>query len=158
MSILFLLLVTHWNKLTCALKCTMNWDFTDNCWQRKLWAKINYLPIHEGQTHCQHRYKSMTVTWFILCLPVSLFPCDSCSKALLEEVRVKGDFINGDHVIFVKLEILLDQSHCTYFFYCFFLYNSTEIYVIIIQKKKIFFQDCSSSRYIPICWMCKLDL
>lgn len=54
----------------------------------------------------------MTVTWFILYLPVSQSPCDSCSKSLLEEVRVKGDCINRDHVIFAELitsETLLDH-------------------------------------------------
>lgn len=71
----------------------------------------------------------MTVTWFIFYLPVSQSPCDSCSKVLLEEVRVKGDYINGDHVPFAKLEILeilLDQrkyfTQSVLFFFFFYSY------------------------------------
>lgn len=70
---------------------------------------------------------------------------EAAQKLYLEEVRVKGDYINGDHVIFAELEIseiVLDRrKYCTQNGFFFFpllvfcvLHLATEINAIATTK------------------------
>lgn len=122
------------------------------------------MPIYEGQKHCQRCYKGMTKTWFILYLPISQFPRDKRLKALLEEMGVKWDYINRDHVISAKLdisEVLLNQRKIltqsglfvTTTFSCIPTYLQ-KIHAITTGKIVFFSVElCWQETYASVCWV-----